>query len=350
MKTNRKPVIFGSSSYGYLVEEMLKLGKFKRGEIARSVSKEGGASLDAKPFPDGEHYHRLLTDVEGREVVLVGGTISEVETMELYHLANVIVEAGALRLTIVIPYFGYSTMERAIEPNECVKAKYIARMFSFIPRAPLGNRVFLLDLHTEGIPYYFENGVTAKHVYAQPLILSAIVQAAARRPVILTADIGDGVPPTTDPFVLASTDAGRAKWVETYVKYLRKLGVDVIPAFVIKGRISGDKTVVRDISADVAGKLVVAYDDIARTCGTIIGAAEAYVSKGASEIMVAVSHGVFPGVAVQRLKDSRIITRVIASNSHPNAVRLADDFVNVVSVADLFRKSLNVKKRKHETA
>ncbi|MFN3491513.1 MAG: ribose-phosphate pyrophosphokinase, partial [Anaerolineales bacterium] len=91
--------------------------------------------------------------------------------------------------------FAYATMERAVRPGEVVTAKTRAALLSAIPPACSGNRIVLLDLHSEGIPHYFEGELTAIHVYGKP-----IIRALARR-------LGG------DDFVLACTDAGRAKWV-----------------------------------------------------------------------------------------------------------------------------------------
>src|SRR5690606_29175505 len=101
---------------------------------------------------------------------------------------------GARRLDIVIPYFGYATMERAEHAGEIVTAKTRARLLSSIPAAALGNRVFVVDLHVDAITYYFERDVRTTHVYARPLM------AAAAR------ELGGS------DFVIACTDAGRAKW------------------------------------------------------------------------------------------------------------------------------------------
>jgi ribose-phosphate pyrophosphokinase len=55
-------------------------------ELCRSGHFDCG-EVEVKQFPDGERYQRVLTDVDGREVVLVGGTISDADTLELYDLA-----------------------------------------------------------------------------------------------------------------------------------------------------------------------------------------------------------------------------------------------------------------------
>src|SRR5205814_1132047 len=127
----------------------------------------------------------------------IGGTISDGDTLELYDLATGLVQNGAQSLTLLIPYFGYSTMERPVKPGEVVTAKSRARLLSSLPAAIEGNRVMLLDLHSEGLPYYFEGAMRPVHLYAK-----AVITAVARRL-------------CGDDFVLACTDAGRAKWVQS---------------------------------------------------------------------------------------------------------------------------------------
>jgi len=66
--------------------------------------------IETHLFPDGERYLRLRSDPASRDAYVLGGTISEADTLLLYDLASGVVEAGARSLTLVIPYFGYSTM------------------------------------------------------------------------------------------------------------------------------------------------------------------------------------------------------------------------------------------------
>ena len=55
--------------------------------------------------------------------MLVGGTGSNDDTLELFDMACGLVQEGARPLTMVLPYFGYVTMDRAGKPGEVVKAK-----------------------------------------------------------------------------------------------------------------------------------------------------------------------------------------------------------------------------------
>jgi ribose-phosphate pyrophosphokinase len=205
---------------------------------------ERGA-LERKHFPDGEQYTRLLTPIASRDVLILGATHSDADTLELYDLASGVVDAGAHRLMLVLPYFGYSTMERAVKSGEVVTAKTRARLLSSLPTPGSGSQVVLLDLHVESIAHYFEGSLRPWHLPGRPVVLEAI------------RALGEG-----KEYVLASTDAGRAKLVESLANDLR------VPAsFVFKRRLDTGATEVTAVSAHCEGKHVIIYDDSEFGCG-----------------------------------------------------------------------------------
>jgi len=295
------PLVYSTHAYSEMASEITWLVGGARGAVA------------VQPFPDGERALTLTTSPAERDVVLVGGTVSDSDTLELYDLACGLVGKGARSLTLVIPYFGYSTMERAVKAGDIVTAKTRARLFSSIPRPGSGLRIVMLDLHSEGIPHYFEGGVRAVHVYAKSLVVEAIKRIAQ------------------PPYVVACTDAGRAKWVESLAN---ELGVTA--SFVFKRREQGGATEVTAVSAQCEGRHVVIYDDMIRTGGSLLGAARAYKAAGARTISAIATHGLFPGDALARIQQSGLFNRVICTDSHPAALRLRGDFLQVEPVAPLF--------------
>ncbi|HET9624058.1 MAG TPA: ribose-phosphate diphosphokinase [Kofleriaceae bacterium] len=295
----------------YAIEAYEHLGR----DIAAETGWEHGV-VTRKTFPDGEHYLRIDTDPADRDVVLVGGTIDDTATLELYDLACALVTGGAYRLRLVIPFFGYSTMERSVRFGEVVTAKTRARLLSSIPMASRGTQVFLLDLHVAAIAHYFEGGIRPIHVYGKSL-----VTAAARR-------LGG-----TD-FVLACTDAGRAKWVESLANDL-----GVAAAFVYKRRHDA-QTEVTGVSAQVHGKRVVIYDDMIRTGGSLLNAARAYRDAGAIAIDAIATHGLFPGDSLAKLATSGLLGRIVVTDSHPRAVALRSEFLEVERTASLLTEHL----------
>ena len=291
------PLVFSTHEYAYLASAVAARTGWEVGAVAR------------RTFPDGERYLRVDSDPTDRDVVLIAGTTSDTTTLELYDLACGLVTGGAYRLRLVMPFFGYSTMERAVRPGEVVTAKTRARLLSSIPMASRGTQVFLLDLHVAAIAHYFEGGIRPVHMYGKPLVM-----AAARR-------LGG------DDFVLACTDAGRAKWVESLANDL-----GVAAAFVYKRR-HDDQTEVTGVSAQVAGKRVVIYDDMIRTGGSLVGAARAYRDAGAIAIDAIATHGLFPGDSLAQLAATGLIGRIVVTDSHPRAVALAGGILEVGSTA-----------------
>jgi ribose-phosphate pyrophosphokinase len=298
------PLVFGTAAYQYLAQAVTARSGWQLAEMAR------------KEFPDGEHYQRILSDCADRDVVLIGGTVSDRDTLELYDLACGVVAEGAARLRLVIPFFGYSTMERAVRPGEIVTAKTRARLLSSVPAASEGNQVFLVDLHVAAVAHYFEGGIRPVHVYGKPIVLEA-----ARR-------LGG------DDFVLACTDAGRAKWVESLAN---DLGVPA--AFVYKRRLDGATTEVTGVSAQVRGKRVVIYDDMIRTGGSLCSAARAYRDAGAASIDAIATHGVFPGDSAAKIAATGLFGTIVVTDSHPRALAQGAP-VEVQSIASMLAEQL----------
>lgn len=305
--SDRRKLLFTISSYNYLEPKVLAAGNYERGIIER------------KTFPDGERYFRIATEVSGHDVILLGGTPTDLDVLEVYDLGYAISRAGAHSLAIAMPYFGYSTMERAVRPGEVVTAKTRARLISAIPPCDGGLRVFLFDLHTDGIEFYFGDSHVTHHVYG-----SALITAAIRR------HMGDR------NFVLGAADAGRAKWVQSLAS---SLGVE--PAFVYKRRdtVSGDLKLT-GINADVRGRPVVLYDDMIRTGSSLLQAGRAYLNAGATEVHAIASHLVLPPGALDRMMGAGVFTSILGTDSHPGSQQLIGTPGAVSSIAELLVKAL----------
>jgi ribose-phosphate pyrophosphokinase len=299
-------LLFATERYEELGEEVAGAGDFDLGTIERKV------------FPDGERYRRIETDCQRRDVVLIGGTIDDFDMLEIYDLACGLVHLGVHTLTLVLPWFGYQTMERASKRGEIVAAKNRARLLSSVPTAGSGNRAVLVDLHSEGIPHYFQGNIRPVHLHATSVVLQAI------------RDFGG------EDFVLGATDAGRAKWVESLANHLL-----VDAAFVFKRRLSDTQTEVTALAADVQDRAVVIYDDMIRTGGSLISAARSYKDAGASEVYAVCTHGVFAEESLDRIRESGVLEGIACTNTRPHVHALADgDFLRVYSVADLIAQYL----------
>ncbi len=221
--------------------------------------------------------------------------------------------------------------------REAVKAAYRARLISSIPRCPMGNRVVMCDLHSEGVPYYFGADVRTTHLYCIKNIIMEMV-----------ADVLGGR--------ICTTDAGRGKWAESLVKDINKvlMAKGIQPAqlwqaaFALKDRKSGSETELLGVLGDVAGLDIDLFDDMIRRGSTAIDAGKGYRNgtggkpdSACKKIRFVASHGVLPGNALERLqkavdaKGELLFSEVIVTDSHPNAVKLAGDFLTVKPIAHM---------------
>ena len=300
--------ILSSQKYEYLKQNILKQAiVFKNVEI------------ETETFPDGEHYWKIVNPEQLRHkpAVYIAGTVDDESIFELYNLASTLVREQCSSLHIVIPYFGYSTMERAVKEGEVVTAKNIANLISSIPQAPLGNFVYMMDLHSLGTQYYFENTIHPVHLTSWNVIKNMLMQ------------FGKDV-------VLASTDMGRAKWIE---KMGNELHLET--AYIMKKRISGSKTEVVALNAEVKDKDIVIFDDMIRSGTSLIHAAEAYKNAGAKNIYVITVHGIFVSGAMDKLKSCGAIKKILCTNTHVNAQNMKDEFVKVYDISEVIAERLN---------
>ena len=102
--------------------------------LAKAVARELSAGIvdvafekHRGGFPDGERYVRLLGSVAGDHVVLVQTTYPDPMIVEFLLLADAIRDAGARRLTAVVPYFGYGRQDKLFLEGEAISARAIGK-------------------------------------------------------------------------------------------------------------------------------------------------------------------------------------------------------------------------------
>src|SRR5690554_1005032 len=250
--------------------------------------------LDANcaEFANGELHCKLESSVRGTDVFIIqshtghdGRSIND-SIMEHLIMVDAARRASAKRITVVMPFFGYARQDRKSEGREPITARMVADMFAVAG----AQRLMSVDLHSGQIQGFFNGPVD--HLTAMPVLVDYLEH--------LEGDL-----------VVVSPDAGRVKVAE---RYSNMLHADL--AIIHKRRLKGEKNLVeaRDVIGEVAGRTCVVIDDMIDTAGTITAAAEQLQEKGAARILVATTHGVFSGPAIDRLKNS-CIEKILVTNT-----------------------------------
>jgi ribose-phosphate pyrophosphokinase len=263
-------------------------------------------------FPDGEINVKIEDSMRGHDVFVIQPTSPPVNEhlMELFIILDALRRASAGRVTAVVPYYGYARKERKTQPREPISAKLVA---NFITLAG-ADRLLLLDLHAEAIEGFFD--VPTDHLSPHRIIADYLKTLNLRHLTIVAPDAGGG---------------RRAEAVAN------NLAAPI--AFGYKRRSSDDEVEVIAVSGDVKGRDCVVVEDIITTGGTIAKLAVALRSQGANRVLIAATHPVLTGDAVERLKRADV-DEVIVTDSVPISPEKLGPPITVLSVAPLLAEAI----------
>jgi ribose-phosphate pyrophosphokinase len=93
------------------------------------------------------------------------------------------------------------------------------------------------------------------------------------------------------------------------------------------------------VVGDVKGMTCVVIDDMIDTAGTITKAVDALIEAGAKDVIIAATHAVLSGPAIDRLKKSRV-SEVVVTNTLPISEESRFDNLTVLSIAPLLARAI----------
>lgn len=302
------------------LDNLMLIANEASGQLAEKIGAALGTPVVRvikKQFCDGEIYHAFPVDIGGKDVVIVGATHNDGSHQELIDLIDGCRCWNADSVNVVVPFLGYSTMER-FKPNSGEIPKGITRTRQIFRTRP--DYVAFIDLHSEAILHAHDGRVYTKHIQTDELIAAKIRQL-------------DG-----DEYVLVSPDYGRSKWVA----HLATL-VGLPHTAADKDRFAMDKTLVGQVASVVRGKVAIICDDMIRTGGSILQTAERCRQAGACGVMVMATHLVLCGNARQRFVEAGI-KKILGADTYPGTEsnNLLDVYSVAPLVADVLKKHLKI--------
>ena len=290
-------LVFSGTSTRYLAEK-----------ICASLGCPLG-NLVVTRFSDGEFAVSYEESIRGRDVFLVQSTFPNSDNlMELLLMIDAAKRASARHIIAVIPYFGWARQDRKDKPRVSIASKLVADLLTTAG----ANRIITMDLHADQIQGFFN--IPVDHLYGSSVFI----------PYIQSLNL--------DNLVLASPDAGGAKRVNSYAKYL-----NVPYVLCQKQRAKANVVANMTIIGEVEGKNVIIIDDMVDTAGTITRAADLMKSKGALSVRALATHAIMSDPASQRVTDSAL-SEIIFTNSIPYTKGCKK--VTIISVARMFADTI----------
>ena len=265
-------------------------------------------------FSDGETKVEIKENVRGGDVFVIQSTCApgNDHLMELLLMLDAFKRASAMRITAVIPYYGYARQDRKVLPRVPISAKLVADLLTTAG----ASRILTLDLHSGQIQGFFN--VPVDNLYATPVLLDYIKQRLNR-----------------DEITMVSPDAGG---VERARDFATRLNASL--AIIDKRRAGPNVVAEMNIIGDVEGQVAILLDDMVDTAGTLATAAEALKRDGAKMILGCCTHAVLSGPAIEKINVSPIEELVVTNSVplQPEAQKCKK--IKVLSVARLIAEAI----------
>jgi len=288
-------------------------------ELAEAVASELGIPLtptSAYDFANGEIFVRFEESVRGCDAFVIQSHAAPVnkQIMEQLIMVDALKRASAKRITVVTPFYGYARQDKKHRGREPISARLMADLY----KTAGADRLMVVDLHTSQIQGFFDGPVD--HLFALPMLANYVGSKVDRS--MLT---------------IVSPDSGRVRVAERWsellggcpIAFIHKTRDPFIPNEAVTGRVVGD----------VTGRTCVVIDDMIDTAGTITKAVDALFEGGAKDVIVAATHAVFSGPAVERLKECRAV-EVVVTNSLPIADDKHFEKLTVLTIAPLLGRAI----------
>jgi len=266
-------------------------------------------------FANGEIYCRYGENIRSCDVFVFqthGASIND-SLMEQLIMIDAAKRASAKRITAVSPFYGYARQDRKAEGREPITARLVADLLT----AAGADRVVTVDLHTGQIQGFFDYPVD--HLTAVPVLAQYLAENVDGETTIVAPDAGGG---------------------KLARRFADRLGADI--AFIDKRRPKGthNVAVATEVVGEIDGRICIIVDDMIDTAGTVVSAANLLIDRGAEEVLIAATHGLLSGPAVDRLKNAPI-REVVVTNTVPIPDEKRFDTLVVLSIAPLLAEAID---------
>jgi len=267
-------------------------------------------------FPNGEIKSEIEESIRGKDVYIFQDVenrfpvkfSSGVETrlstndhlMTIFVTIDAVRQAGAERITLVIPNYPYARQHKA-KGREGLSASRIGKIFE-----SLGvNQIITLDIHSRDITNAFDK-IRLENLHASYQIIHTLTKM-------------EGI--LNDDFVVVSPDTGAVDRNKFYASSLKKplalLYKERDYSKLAKDASSSNISQIR-LLGSVKDKTVFMADDMLGTGGTLIKGMRLLKENGARKIICAISLPLFSGNAINHFDEAYkegLFYRIIGTNA-----------------------------------
>ena len=288
-------------------------------ELAEQVAKHLDVTLtpqSAYSFANGEIFVRFEESVRGCDAFVIQAHTAPIndQIMEQLIMVDALKRASAKRISVVMPFWGYSRQDKKHRGREPISARLVADLF----KTAGADRIMTVDLHTAQIQGFFDGPVD--HLFALPVLAEHIKRTYPDR-----------------PLAVVSPDSGRVRLAERWADTLGGTSL----AFVHKTRDprKPNEAKANRVVGDIEGRMCVVIDDMIDTGTTVAKTVELLLREGAAEVVVAATHGILSGSASEKLAACGAC-EVVFTDTLPIADEKRFPQMTVLSIAPLLAEAI----------
>jgi ribose-phosphate pyrophosphokinase len=325
------------------INDAAPLTAFARGGFLKYHNPQFKVAARFTLFPNGELKAEILESIRGKDLYIVqdvenryplpfnNGTLTKVLSIN-DHLMNIFVtvdaakQAGADRVTLVIPTYPYSRQHKR-KGREGLTA---SRMGGILESLGV-NRIITLDIHSREIVNAFKF-MRLENLHASYQIIRQLSKVTEIR---------------GDDLVVVSPDTGAVDrnkfYATTFKKPLALLYKERDYSRVTKDAMENNIAELK-LLGNVSGKTVFMADDMLGTGGTLLKAMQFLKDQGARQVIAAISLPMFSGNAInyfdQAYKDG-LFYRIIGTNAIYQEELLKREWYVSVNITKLFAQTIS---------
>jgi ribose-phosphate pyrophosphokinase len=257
--------------------------------IADNIGIELG-KIKLDKFSDGELSPSFEESVRGYDVFIIGSLHQPHDNiMEMLLTIDSAKRAGANKVHVITPYYGYARQDRKDKSRGAIGARVLSNAL----KANGMDSIMIVDLHAGQIEGFFDNTSPVIHISGKDVFIPKLKT-------IVDKD-----------WVICSPDAGGTTRAKKFSDILE------LPLIVINKRRDKPNSIgSMELVGDVTNKKVLIIDDMIDTAGSIQKAVELLLNNGAIEVSACITHGVLSGLAYKRIEESNL-TKLYISDTIP---------------------------------
>jgi len=242
--------------------------------------------------------------------------------METLLLIDACKRSMANTINLIMPCYPYARQDKKENSREPISAKLIANMLTTAGIT----RLIVMDLHASQIQGFFD--IPVDNIYSLSLVIQHV-----NKYLFNNMSIED----KQNKYIVVSPDAGATKRTLKFAQYMNLNTIIMHKQRNYEKENTVDNTMLIGDTTNLENKTAIICDDMCDSGGTLIKVIENLETYGIKNVIVIITHGIFSGKCIERLKNCNIISKVIVSDTicqKKNKIEL-NDKLEVFTISEL---------------